>query len=302
MVQLLVAHFPQPVIVSELVAGSLRHRQDGLESDRRAAGCVVAAVALDCKMAPKNKAISTMRHTQSVLSAFWLSALVVLSAIPLVSQIASSASKIKPFDLDLILQRIEDVQHQNLAQSQPYEVTREYKVFRGYDSRPTSEVIARIIFIPPDVKSFKIVQASGNTWGARIIRDLLSSETSSTRKEHSTEISRDNYDFIFLRQQNFGDVPEYVFAIFPKRKDKYLLRGQIWVEAHSFRIRQIEGVPAKSPSFWLKNLHITLQYGELGGMWVPVTFDAIATVRILGEFTLDGLSVRPSESLSADPK
>ena len=243
-----------------------------------------------------------MRRTQSVLSAFWLSALVLLSAIPLASQINSSTSVIRPPDLDLILQRIEDAQHQNLAQSRPYEVTREYKVFRGDDMRPTSEVIAQIDFVPPDEKTYKIVQTSGNSWGVKIVRDLLSSETSSTRKEHSTEISRANYDFVFLRQQNFRDIPEYVFAIFPKRKDKYLLRGQIWVDPHSFRIRQIKGVPAKSPSFWLKNLHITLQYGELGGMWVPVTFNAIATVRILGEFTLAGLSVRRSESKSVDPK
>jgi hypothetical protein len=80
------------------------------------------------------------------------------------------------------------------------------------------------------------------------------------------------------------------------------LRGQIWVDAHSFRIRQIEGVPTRSPSFWLNDLHITLQYGELGSMWVPVTFDAIAKVHILGEFTLDGLSVQRSEPKSVDPK
>lgn len=249
-----------------------------------------------------NKVIPTMRRTQSVVWAFWLSALVFLSAIPLTSQITSSTSEFKPPDLNLILQRIEDAQHQNPAQSQPYKVTREYKVFRGDDRRPTSEVVAQIDFVPPDEKTYKIVQTSGNSWGAKIVRELLSSETSSTRKEHSTEISRANYDFVFLRRQNFRDVPEYVFAVFPKRKDRYLLRGQIWVDAQSFRIRQIEGVPAKSPSFWLKNLHITLQYGELGGMWVPVTFDAIATVRILGEFTLDGLSVQRSESKSLDPK
>ena len=256
----------------------------------------------DCRKAPVNGVIPTMRRTQSVLWAFWLSALVVLSAIPLASQITSSTSEIRAPDLDLILQRIEDTQHRNPAQSRPYEVTREYKVFRGDDRQTTSEVIAQIDFVPPDMKTYKIVQTSGNSWGAKIVRELLSSETSSTRKEHSTEISRANYDFVFLRHQNFSDVSEYVFAIFPKRKDKYLLRGQIWVDAHSFRIRQIEGIPAKSLSFWLKNLHITLQYSELGGMWVPVTFDAIATVRILGEFTLDGLSVRQSESKSVDPK
>jgi hypothetical protein len=248
------------------------------------------------------KRVKQRSSAQLQLWAFWLSALLLLSAIPLAPQITSSTSEIKPPDLDLILQRIEDAQHQNPAQSQPYKVTREYKVFRGYDTQPTSEVIAQIDFVPPDVKTFKIVQTRGNSWGAKIVRELLSSETSSTRREHSTEISRANYDVVFLRQQNFGSVPEYVFAIFPKRKDKYLLRGQIWVDAHSFRIRQIEGIPAKSLSFWLKNLHITLQYSELGGMWVPVTFDAIATVRVLGEFTLDGISVRRSESKSVDPK
>ncbi len=249
-----------------------------------------------------NKVIPTMRRIQSVPWAFWLSALVLLSAIPLASQITSSTSETKPPDLDLILQRIEDVQHQNPAQSQPYKVTREYKVFRGYDKRPFSEVTAQIDFVPPDLKTYKIVQTRGNSWGAKIVRELLSSETSSSREEHSTEISRANYDLVFLRRQNFGDVPEYVFAIFPKRKDKYLLRGHIWVDTHSFRIRQIEGVPARSLSFWLKDLHVTLQYGELGGMWVPVTYDAIAKVRFLGEFTLDGLNVQSPGLKSVDPK
>jgi hypothetical protein len=262
----------------------------------------MTTMSLRLKEGSSKPVIPTMRRTPSVLSAFWSSALVVVWAIPLASQIASSTSESPPPDLDLILQRIEDAQHQNPAQSRPYRVTREYKVFRSPDRQPTSEVIAQIDFVPPDVKTYKIVETSGDSWGAKIVRELLSSETLSTRREHSTEISRANYDFVFLRQQNFGEVPEYVFAIFPKLKDKYLLRGQIWVDAHSFRIRQIEGVPARSPSFWLKGLHITLQYGELGGMWVPVTFDAIAKVRILGEFTLDGLSVKPSESKSDDPK
>ncbi len=111
-----------------------------------------------------------MRRTQSVLWAFWLSALVLLSAIPLASQVTLSTSEIKPPDLSLILQGIENAQHQNPARSQPYEVTREYKVFRGSDTQPTSEVIAQINFVPPDVKTYKIVQTRGNSWGAKIVR------------------------------------------------------------------------------------------------------------------------------------
>jgi len=135
-----------------------------------------------------------------------------------------------------------------------------------------------------------------------MVRELLDRETESAKKGHGSEISRTNYDFVYLRQENFGVAPEYVLRIVPKRKDKYLLRGQIWVDASTLRIRRVEGVPAKSPSFWIKNIHITLQFAELGGMWVPVSFDAIATVRLLGQYTLAGLNIRASDPLSTAPK
>jgi len=135
-----------------------------------------------------------------------------------------------------------------------------------------------------------------------MVRELLDQETESAKKKRSSEISRTNYDFVFLRRENFSDVPAYVLGIVPKRKDKLLLRGQIWLDASTFRIGRIEGTPAKSPSFWLKNIHVTLQFAQLGGMWVPVSFDAIATVRFLGQYTLAGLNVRSSESLSTAPE
>ena len=232
----------------------------------------------------------------------WLPVLVSLAMLASSSQLPSSTAEVKSPDLNLILQRLEDVQHQDPAQSRPYEVTREYKVFRGDDSQPTSEVTAQINFVPPDIKTYKITQARGNSRGEKMVRELLDRETESAKKGQASEVNRMNYDFVFLRQEEFGLVPEYVLRIVPKRKDKYLLRGQIWVDASTFRILRIEGVPAKSPSFWLKNIHITLQFAQQGGMWVPVTFDAVATVRLLGQYTLAGLTIRSSESLSTAPK
>ena len=73
------------------------------------------------------------------------------------------------------------------------------------------------------------------------------------------------------------------------------LLGQIWVDANTFRIRRIEGVPIKSPSLWIKDIHITVQFALLNGMWMPVSFDAIATVRFLGQYTLTGLNANAAE-------
>jgi hypothetical protein len=134
-----------------------------------------------------------------------------------------------------------------------------------------------------------------------MVRELLDRETQSAKKGLSSQISRTNYDFVFLREETFGVVPEHVLRIVPKRKDKNLLRGWIWVDARTFRIRRIEGVPAKSPSFWIKDIHITLQFADVNGMWIPTSFDAMATVRLLGQYTLAGLTIPARDSLSIVP-
>jgi hypothetical protein len=243
-----------------------------------------------------------MRPKKTATPRLWLSGFVLLATLASSSRVTSSTAEIKSPDLNLILQRLEDIQHQDPTQSRPYEVIREYKILRGYNPRPTSEVMAQINFVPPDTKTYKIIQAKGDSRGERMVRELLDRETDSAKKVHSDEVTRTNYDFVFLRQENFGAVPEYVLGILPKRKDKYLLRGQIWVDASTLRIRRIQGVPAKSPSFWITTLHLTMQFGQLNGMWVPVSFDAIATIRFLGEYTLAGLNIPSPESPSTVPK
>jgi len=188
-----------------------------------------------------------VRRTRTATPRLWLSGFVLLATLPTSAQVISSTDEIKPPDLNLILQRLEDIQHRDPSQARPYEVIRAYKVLRGYNPQPTSEVMAQINFFPPDTKTYKIIQTKGDSRGERMVRELLDRETDSAKKVRGDEVTRTNYDFVFLRRENFGAVPEYVLGIFPKRRDKYLLRGQIWVDASTFRNRRIQGVPAKSP-------------------------------------------------------
>ena len=135
-----------------------------------------------------------------------------------------------------------------------------------------------------------------------MVRELLDQEIEAAKKSHESEISRANYDFVFLRQEKFGILDEYVLRIIPKRKERYLFSGQVWLDTTTFRIRRLEGVPAKSPSFWITNIHLTMQFGEVSGMWIPISFDAIATVRFLGRYTIAGHNVWVGNPQSTVPK
>jgi hypothetical protein len=75
----------------------------------------------------------------------------------------------------------------------------------------------------------------------------------------------------------------------------------VWVNAKTFRIRQIVGVPLKNPSIWVEDLHITVQFADVNAMWLPAAVDAIATVRFLGIYTLSGLDVAPTIANSNRP-
>ena len=85
-------------------------------------------------------------------------------------------------------------------------------------------------------------------------------------------------------------------------KEKGLILGDIWVDAKTYHIRQIIGVPLKTPSFWIKDLHITVQFAAVDGMWIPVSVDAIATVRFLGIYSLSGLDLAPPITASSAGK
>jgi hypothetical protein len=210
-------------------------------------------------------------------------------------------AKADPPNLNSILDSLERTEGENPALSRPHKVTREYKVFQRDDPEPISDVTTQISFTPPDIKTFKITDSQGSPRGKKIVIAILEQEIASAKEGHQHDISRSNYDFVFLREQDFGVVPEYVLHIIPRRKEKGLLLGDIWVDAKTYRIRQIIGVPLKTPSFWVKDLHITVQFADVNGMWIPVSVDAIATIRFLGIYSLSGLDVAPPIAASGAP-
>src|SRR5258706_7171605 len=175
---------------------------------------------------------------------------------------------------------------ENRARLRPYSVTRDYRLFGKEKQTARSEVTARVTFDPPGIKQFVIQHASGMGLGERIVRQMLEHETEIGKNYTSTDLAPTNYDFRYLREEELGGRRCYVLEIIPRRKDKNLLRGQIWVDAITYLLQRTEGEPARSPSWWLKDARVMLVYGDVGGMWLQTGSDASAEVRFLGRHTM----------------
>jgi len=167
-----------------------------------------------------------------------------------------------------------------------YTVTREYQLSAAGAPRPSSNVVAQVSFIPPSAKQYVIVKAEGSERGAGIVRKVLDHEAGMARHAAPNDISRQNYDFALLGRESLEGRGCYVLQLSPKRNAVDLVRGKAWVDAQNFLVRRVEGDTAKSPSFWIKKLVVTLNYGQVNGVWVQTSTQAVADVRLAGTHVL----------------
>ena len=185
-----------------------------------------------------------------------------------------------------ILARVEQARADNRANLRPYTVKRTYRLFGQENQIAKSEVIANVTFVPPDVKQYAIQHANGTGLGEKIVRQMLEHEMDVAKNYAATEISRANYDFRFIGEEDVGGERSYVLDLLPRRNDNNLLRGKIWVDTTTFLLHRTEGQPAKASSWWLRDVRIALAYGYVGGMWLQTSSVSTANVRLLGQHTM----------------
>src|SRR5205807_3293505 len=72
----------------------------------------------------------------------------------------------------------------------------------------------------------------------------------------------------------------------PKHPGKETVRGEAWIDANSYLLRHVEGDLTKSPSWWVKDVHVALDYGRIAGMWLQTATFAVANVRFFGQHSM----------------
>ena len=72
----------------------------------------------------------------------------------------------------------------------------------------------------------------------------------------------------------------------PRRKDILLVDGFIVLDREGTDLVRMEGLLAKTPSFWTRRVHITRYFQRVAGIRMPVAVDTVANVVVAGKSTL----------------
>jgi hypothetical protein len=176
----------------------------------------------------------------------------------------------------------QDLQRQSSAQG--YVGMRRY-VFENHHFDKRSEILVRVRADRDGTKHFDVVSEEGwNAANKHVLRKMVESEAETSRPDMrpKTKINPENYDFKVIGTELMSTRPTYVLEVSPKRKDKYLFRGRVWIDSQDYALVRAEGSPAKNPSFWTKSTHFVQIYYKSGPFWFPRSTQSVTEARIFG--------------------
>ena len=165
-----------------------------------------------------------------------------------------------------------------------YTVERKYQVL-DLKGKVHAEQLGRMEFNAPDKKNFVTTSESGSGIVRRMaLKPLISSEISAAagKEHHDSAISPANYSLNLIGEQQIGPYHCFVAEASPKRKDKYLFEGKLWIDSRDYAVVRIEGHPARKLSFWIERADFVRQYQKVDGFWLPEKDQTFVQVRLYG--------------------
>src|SRR6267378_2025049 len=166
-----------------------------------------------------------------------------------------------------------------------YAVLRTYQVV-DLKGKVHAEEIGRMEFFSPDKKTFTVASESGSGLVRHMaLNPLINSEIEAAagKEHHDSAISTDNYSLNLLGEQQLGPYRCFVAEAVPKRNDKYLFEGNVWIDVNDYSVVRIEGHPAKKLSFWIQHAEFVRQYQKIDGFWLPEKDQTLVQVRLYGK-------------------
>jgi hypothetical protein len=171
---------------------------------------------------------------------------------------------------------------------QDYTAVRIYQVI-DTKGKVHAEEVGRMEFRAPDQKMFVVMSESGSGLiRHRALNPLISSEIEAAagKEHHDSSITPANYSFELLGEQQVGFNRCFVARAIPKREDKYLFEGKLWIDVDDYAVVRIEGHPARRPSFWIQRADFVREYQKIDGFWLPKKDQTFVQVRLYGKKVL----------------
>jgi hypothetical protein len=193
-----------------------------------------------------------------------------------------------PPSIDTLLRRMSEANIRRESLLAGYSGVRTYKAENGF-TRSRAETVVKVTFRSPAQKKFQVISESGTKIiRTKVFKPALEAETEAQRPQvkQRSAVNAHNYELSFLGEEEIRGRLCYLLNIRPRRKDKFLLRGQVWIDSQDFAIVRVQGHLVKLPSFWTRKVEYRRDYQKIGDIWLPLHDQSTSQLFMFGKSTL----------------
>jgi hypothetical protein len=212
-----------------------------------------------------------------------------------------------------IVEKIMTANARRLAELRGFEGKRWYHLeYRGLFGGKNASMEVLATYSAPDQHNFSVISQSGSKLLLnRVLLKLLDSEREAFKNHKQVELSPENYDFTLMGTERIpaGDTC-YVLTVKPRKQNKFLYAGKIWVDTRDFAVVRMAGEPAKSPSFWVRDTQIDSNWEKVGNFWFIAHNNSVSHIRMggvatltidYGDYQITGVDRRAAKSQAQGP-
>ena len=205
---------------------------------------------------------------------------------PETNKIAAPLEPLRPgITVDGIFARLNAQNELRKTGLRDYTALRRYQV-ADVNGEVQAEKVGRMEYHAPDQKRFVVSSETGSGMIRRMALNPLVSneiEAGAVKKQRDSSLTPANYTLELIGEQQVGPYRCFVARVTPKRSEKYLFEGTVWIDTHDYAIVRIEGHPAKKLSFWIQRADFVRQYQKIGKFWLPQRDETLVQVRLYGK-------------------
>lgn len=120
---------------------------------------------------------------------------------------------------------------------------------------------------------------------SRVLHSLLDEERRVIAENATPQIALSAANYAFQPDTVDADGLAVV-SIRPRRKERALIDGRIFLTAADGELVRVEGRLARTPSFWVSRVNVVRTYERINGVLMPVSLQTTAQLRLFGSSSL----------------
>jgi hypothetical protein len=169
----------------------------------------------------------------------------------------------------------------------------EYSVFRVYQistegSEGKATMQVHLTYKKGQGKHFEVLSMQNiSVLTKRAFLTLLKEEAEASMTDGDAHrLDSANYDFELLGSAVANGESCIKLRLKPKRRSKYLISGEAWLDAKDFAVVKVTGELADRPSFWIHRPTVLQEFKQHGAFSFPSYNSSEAKVTFIGQTRL----------------